>query len=96
MERTCIEIADYIPEGYNNRISRKNLVKRSGCDDRLARTLIAASDYPIVHADGGYFIPNKEDETDRRKAEIYVLQEKHRIKMLNKKLKKFKDYRWQA
>lgn len=90
MERTNIDIIDYIPCGYHNRISRSRLAKSTGCDDRLVRLMIANASEPIVSADGGYFIPNLNDPTDLRLAQIYRDQEKHRAKMILQKLKKFK------
>lgn len=77
------EVTMWIPHGYDNRISRKELCFLTGYSDRLVREMIersnSAGESPIISADGGYFVPNFDDETDRYHANVYLLKEEHRI-----------------
>ena len=91
MGRSDIAIEDIIPKGYENRIERREIVQRYGISDRLLRLMIAESEVPVVNIGNGYFIPTKKKK-DRHIASIYKMQELARIKSIQKKLKKFKEY----
>ena len=58
------DIADYIPVGYQNAISRHQLCIRSGLSDRDVRRAVKASHRLICNlSDGrGYFIPSENEE----------------------------------
>lgn len=83
-------IEEYIPHGYENRISRPDLQMRTGFSDRLNRQLIEQARERrvlIVSADGGYFIPAEGDEVHVRG---YIQREKNRFKTMSHKLKLLK------
>lgn len=48
-----INIADYIPVGYYNRITREQLMLRTGYSDRKIRDMIADSEELIINVDKG-------------------------------------------
>lgn len=87
-----IEIEKFVPVGYKNRVSRDYLARITRISDRNVRLAIEKSPVPIVNADGGYFIPGNSKE-DREKAKIYVLQEQKRVRAIQCKLRKFKDFK---
>jgi len=76
-----IDIEDYIPEGYENRVTRGYLHEVSGLTDRKVRQEIARARSDrgvlIISADGGYFIPEK---CDRVHVNMYCAQEWTRAK----------------
>lgn len=86
-----MDITEFIPVGYKNRVSRQYLARATRTSDRFVRKAIESSEEPIISADGGYFIPGK-NRTDQNLARVYYLQEKARIKSLQKKLKKYKKF----
>ena len=92
MDQKQIEITDFIPIGYENRVSREYLAKHTRLCDRDVRHQIELSDKPIVSADGGYFIPGNSAK-DRQEAEYYVRKEQSRVRAIQCKLRKFKDYK---
>ena len=72
-----MDIADYIPVGYKNAISRQQLVIRSGMSDRAVRQAVKDSEALICNlSDGrGYFIPSP---TEERYVRAFRAQESHR------------------
>lgn len=74
-----VEIVNIIPFGKENAISRKELTRITGLDDRTVRELIseARTEVVILSAyDGtGYFRPT---EAEKKEAEIWLNKEKHR------------------
>lgn len=83
-----IDIDEYIPYGYENRISRDTLQLTTGYTDREIRSAIEHSSLPIISADGGYFVVT-ESEQDLAQKRIYLLKERKRIRSILIKLKKF-------
>ena len=85
------KIADYIPHGYDNRVSRSELVQLSGHTYRKVRDAIAeeniSGDEIIISIDGGYFIPDGSKE-DRAYLNEYIAKEQHRAAEIKKKLSK--------
>ena len=82
---TDILIEDYIPAGYDNRISRSELCNRCGLLDRDARKGIEdarARGVLIISYGGGYF--RYKDEADDAYARAYILGEEHRAKTINR------------
>lgn len=72
-----IDILKYIPTGHKNAITRKQLSKITGIDDRRLRDMISEAstdEHPIFNMqDGkGYFLA---DETESREIRICYLQE---------------------
>ena len=87
MQKLIIE--NYIPVGYENRISRAGLCAKVKCTDRDVRNAIEASNEPIISIDGGYFIPGDGEEHLARQ---YYNQERARMRSIMHKLKKFRRY----
>lgn len=58
-----IQIAEVIPFGHDNGVSREELIRRTGLPDRLVRDAINKSDALIINLqDGkGYFQPNPDE-----------------------------------
>lgn len=102
-ESAAITIADLIPKGRENAISRKQLAQRcveSGLidadvkfKDRAMRNLIAKAknDYVILarcgEESGGYYRPTHEDMLDLQR---YIRQEEKKAKSIFKNLKRAK------
>ncbi len=86
-----MDILDYIPTGSQNAISRYQLCKMTGIDDRKVREAIhnARRKIPILNMqDGnGYFIPDMNTEKDRHLLKWYVRQEESRLKSIGWALK---------
>ena len=84
-------IEEYIPKGYNSRVSRSYLHEVSGMTDRQIRKDIADAveirGILIISADGGYFIPGKEDSLY---VDMYCAQERQRARTQAKKSKRLK------
>lgn len=82
-----MDIADYIPVGYKNAISRQQLVIRSGMSDRAVRQAVKDSETLICNlSDGrGYFIPSS---TEERYVRAFRAQENHRGLSTGKTVKK--------
>lgn len=80
------DIADYIPIGHRNAISRQQLVIRSGIPDRGIRRAIKESNFLICNLqDGkGYFIP---DETEEGLVRAFRAQEQRRSLSVTKTVK---------
>lgn len=83
-----MNIEDYIPIGYENRVSREFLAAQLGATDREIRKAIAEAQEPIINVGGGYFLPG-DNEKDQLCKRIYIRKELARIKTLNNKLRKF-------
>jgi len=84
-------IEEYIPKGYNNRVSRGYLHELSGIPDRQIRKEIADAvetrGVLIISADGGYFIPDKQDGLY---VDMYCAQERQRSRTQAAKSRKLK------
>lgn len=78
-------INEYIPRGYDNRVSREYLNNVLHITDREIRQLIADSNETIIH-DDGYFIP--ESEEDLEHIENYILRETARAKAIHERVDK--------
>lgn len=77
-----MNIADFIPLGMKNAITREELRKLTGLNDRQIREMISQKrrEIPIISLDNkGYFIPTKEEKP---LVEKWVNQEKHRAKSI--------------
>ena len=78
-----MNIADFIPVGKDNAISRSQLVKLTGLSDRIVRDMIALGrrNTAILNLQNGagYYIPS---ESDRADIERYVRQEEARAKSI--------------
>ena len=87
-----IFIEDFIPSGYENRVSRSELQITTGMRDRVIRKEIEdARDrgFFIISADGGYF--QYRDEKDDPHAKAYILKEERRFRTIshqNKQLRR--------
>lgn len=82
-----MNIKNYIPEGYENAISRKNLCIATGLTDRKIRELIeeARRDTIIIsNNDGsGYWIyPDNPTEKEKLLLQRYVKQQESRAKSI--------------
>lgn len=82
-----MNIIDYIPQGYKNAISRKDLCRITGLNDRVMRGLIedARRDTVIIsNNDGsGYWIyPDNPTETEKMLLSRYVKQQESRAKSI--------------
>lgn len=84
-------ILQFIPTGRKNAIRRKTLVCKSGLKDRRMRRLIhqARRKIPILNLQNnqGYFIPDMNDEIDRKLLVRFVRQEEKRLKSIGWALK---------
>lgn len=79
-------IENYIPSGYENRVSRLQLKIMSGLPDRLIRDQIAEAQergVMIASVSGGYF--QYRDERDDPYYRSYLKQERSRSQTLSKK-----------
>lgn len=83
-----MNIEDYIPFGYRNKIDRVSLEIRTGYGDRQNRQLIEEAivkrRIPIANVGGGYFRPDGSPEDTIRWRE-YCLKELKRTSSQNKK-----------
>ena len=82
-----MNIVEYIPEGYENAISRKMLCAITGLNDRVVRNLIeeARRDTIIIsNNDGsGYWrFPDKPTEKEKQLLNRYVKQQESRAKSI--------------
>lgn len=82
------DISDYIPIGYEKRVSRAYLAAVTRLKDRDVRRLIEKSDALIVSADGGYFIPDFSNQADSQHCLAYMVSEKNRIETLSEKYRR--------
>lgn len=82
-----MNIIEYIPEGYKNAISRKNLCIATGLNDRMIRKLIeeARRETIIISNDdgSGYWIfPENPTEIEMNLLKKYVKQQESRAKSI--------------
>ena len=82
-----INIIEHIPEGYENAISRKELCKRTGLNDRVVRSLIedARRDTIIIsNTDGsGYWLfPDNPTDKEKDLLQRFVKQQESRAKSI--------------
>ena len=91
LEKKGFDILDYIPTGQINAVTRSELCRRTGLNDRVMRVAIhkARRQIPILNMqDGkGYFIPDMNVESDRRALKRHVQQEESRLKNIGWALK---------
>lgn len=84
LEKKGFDILDYIPTGHKNAVTRSELCKRTGLNDRVMRVAIhkARRKIPILNMqDGcGYFVPDMNEESERLILKKYVRQEESRLK----------------
>ena len=87
-----LNIEDFIPSGYDNRVSRSELQITTGMRDRVIRKEIEDArnrGFFIISADGGYF--QYLDEKDDPHAQAYILKEERRFRTIshqNKQLRR--------
>ncbi len=84
-----MQISEYIPTGYDNRLSRTQLSIITGLDDRKVRDLISNSKAVIISKDGGYFQPS---DDERNLVEEYYRKEQARVRTLAVKLRRLRKY----
>ena len=91
LEKKGFDILDYIPTGQSNAVTRKELCRRTGLNDRAMRVLIhkARGKIPILNMqDGnGYFIPDMNVIDDQLLLKKFVQQEESRLKSIGCALK---------
>lgn len=83
---TNFDIADMVPVGHENAVSRKYLASVTGLSDRMVRKAIEVSRSPIVNLGYGYFIPDEHDAYDRSEVSAYCAQERARVNAIELKL----------
>ena len=91
-----IAIEDFIPKGYENRVSRTYLHQILHMPDRVVRESIAdAQDRGvlIVSYDGGYF--RRKDASDDPYIEAYIGMENRRFESMSHKNKRLREA-WRA
>lgn len=79
-------IANDIPVGHENAVSRKWLAAKTGMSDRMVRKAIEDSPAPIINLGYGYFIPDENSEVDTSEKTSYIAQELARIQAITQKL----------
>lgn len=82
-----MNIVEYIPKGYENAISRKNLCIATGLKDRVVRNLIEEARRETIiisNTDGsGYWrYPDKPTEKEKHLLNRYVKQQESRAKSI--------------
>lgn len=82
-----MNIVDYIPTGYENAISRKDLCKKTGLNDRVARNLIEEARRTTIiisNNDGsGYWLyPKEPTEHEKLLLHRFVKQQESRAKSI--------------
>ena len=82
-----MNIIDYIPEGSENAISRKNLCIKTGLEDRVVRGLIEEARRETIiisNNDGSGYWLFPDNPTDKEKAMLarYVKQQESRAKSI--------------
>lgn len=80
------DIANSIPVGHGNAVSRKYLASVTGMSDRMVRKAIECSEKPIINLGYGYFIPDMADAVDRSEVAAYCAQERARVRTIEEKL----------
>ena len=68
-------IAEVVPVGHANAVSRKYLSSKTGLSDRMLRRAIERSDAPIINLGYGYFIPDPADTVDLSEQDAYCAKE---------------------
>lgn len=82
-----MNIIEYIPKGYKNAISRKNLCIATGLNDRIVRKLIEEARRETIiisNNDGsGYWIyPEEPTEHEKHLLNVFVKQQESRAKSI--------------
>ena len=89
-ERKIMLIENFIPFGYQNRISRYSLSTASHLSDRRMRkeieTALLERNVLIINIDDGYFRPDGSAE-DTARVKSYLLREQARTLSCNKRCK---------
>ena len=86
-----LQVVDAIPYGHENAVTREELKRRTGLNDRMIREEICRSEELIINLqDGkGYFKPLP-DEIDL--VDAWIHQFKSRIREENRRLRKAKAW----
>ena len=77
-----MNIIDFIPQGKDNAISRRQLVNILGISDRKIRDTIARERLTSVilsSDEGGYYLPN---DNEIREVKAYLKREEHRARSI--------------
>mgnify|MGYP006936045543 CR=1 FL=1 len=85
-----INIYAYLPIGSDSvPVTREQLCRLTGLDDRAVRGEIAKAkrEVPIVNVGNGYYIADDPDDPNLKE---YILKEMHRIREINRGLRKHK------
>lgn len=85
-------IEDFIPAGYENRVTRGYLHEILHVPDRTVRQMIEDAvnrGILIVSCDGGYF--RRKDERDDKYIKSYMISENHRFKSQSHKNKRLRE-----
>lgn len=82
-----MKITDFIPEGFENAISRKELCRLTGLKDRDMRSMIEAARRETIiisSCDGsGYWLfPNDPTDQEKQLLQKYVQQQERRAKSI--------------
>lgn len=83
-------IYEFLPLGSESTpISREDLVRLMGCDDRHVRAAIskAKREVPVINVGNGYYIA---DDPDDPNLKAYIKQEMHRIREISRGLSRHK------
>lgn len=88
-------IQDFVPTGRKNAISRHFLSVISGKDDRNVRKEIAEArlqGIPIIYTpNGGYYMPDLNNEEDRQEFVIFIKKERSRAREIIKSVVKLEE-----
>lgn len=86
-----MEIQDFIKMGHENAVTREELSKKTGLNDRVIREIISQTrrTVPIINLqDGkGYFIPDLSKASEIAYLKQFVKQEENRLKSIGWSLK---------
>ena len=84
-----INIADLIPQGKGNAITRQQLVKITGLTDREVRKEISLARFnePILSTEKGYYKPDTWVEVER-----WIAQEQARAKSIFRSMRGAREY----
>ena len=89
-----MNVWEFIPKGIKNAISREELCRRTGLNDRMVRQYVAeAAEHGeiVLNVGSGYFrYGGKKDEPYLNE---YLAKEQARVKAINRKLRKIKKAR---
>lgn len=89
-----MEIQEFIPIGYINRVSRSELVSLTRISDREIRASIESArrkGIVIISSDGGYFQPNYASDLDMEKTLAYIRKERHRMDEIRRSIRALEE-----